>query len=791
MASSVGRWSKRILLGLMVLVIVLALALWVALRGSLAQLDGEVAVAGLAETVSVVRDAQGIPTIRGQHRDDVAYATGYVHAQERFFQMDLLRRVAAGELAGLFGVEALDIDREHRFHRFRARAEAALAQVPASERRMLERYVAGVNAGLAALATRPFEYGLLRTQPAPWRATDSLLVVWTMYFDLQGFQARREFARGWLKEHTSPEQLAFLLPEASAYDAPLDRQEMPVPRIATPAIAPSWFGLAAKTTAAGIEFHSSVGSNNWALAGSRTKSGAAIVANDMHLGLRLPHIWYRAVLEYPEAAGKMRRIAGVTLPGGPMVVVGSNGQVAWGFTNSYGDYLDLIELVRDPTNPLRFKTSAGWENVVDRREHLPVKNAESIDYRVLESSLGPIRQVAGRYYAVRWVAHAQGAVNMGLARLEGAADIKSALSLAGSIGIPAQNMVVGDAAGHIGWTIIGPLPDRDASWESTFPYPAVAGLGWQTLRTPADYPRIVDPAQGQLWTANSRQLGGEEYDKLGDGGVDIGARAKQIRDGLSALSQSDETAVHAIGLDDRALFMSAWRDRAMNALNRSALAGHPARVEFLRLLQTSWTGRASVDSVGYRLARGYLYGLYAELFGQLDVQLGTLVDKADFDTANPRWPMVVARLLDEKPEGWLQGRDWRMVELAAIDRTIAELTKDGKPLASANWGERNTASITHPFVSLLPALGPWLSAPADKLPGDENMPRVAGPAFGQSERMAVAPGKEGQGIMTMPGGQSGHPLSPYFLAGHEAWVRGEPAPFLPGEPKHKLTFVPK
>lgn len=785
------RRAGRLLMILALLLALAVLALWLFLRGSLARLDGEQAVTGLAAPVSVLRDQQGIPVIRGANRDDVAYATGFVHAQERFFQMDLLRRVAAGELAGLVGAAALDTDRDHRFHRFRARAEAALKTLPANEIRLLERYAAGVNEGLAALSARPFEYGLLRTAPQPWAPADTLLTVWAMYFDLQGNLERRELARGWLKAHSTPEQLAFLLPEASAYDAPLDAAGIELAAAPLPAAAPDWLGQAGEPKLAGIAFRTSVGSNNWALAGSRSKSGGAIVADDMHLGIRLPHIWYRAALEYPGADGKPRRVAGVTLPGAPLVVVGSNGEVAWGFTNSYGDYLDLVELERDPANPLRFKSAAGWETVREVRESLAVKGGEPVEQIILESTLGPIREVEGRFYAVHWVAHEAGAVNLNLAQLEGVHNLAEAQAVANRTGIPAQNMVAGDAAGHIGWTIAGPLPDRDATPAASFPYGADAGLGWQQLRAAADYPRVIDPANGQLWTANNRQLAGTEYRKLGDGGADLSARARQIRDGLSGLQAADEQAVHAVGLDDRALFLAPWRERALQTLDAAALQDQPARAEFRRLLDGGWTGHAGVDSVGYRLARGYLYGLYAELFGGVDAQLGKLMDKADFDSANPRWPVVVASLLDAKPAGWLKGRDWRALELAAIDRAIAELSRDGKPLAEASWGARNTAQIAHPFTKLLPVLKPWLSAPADMLAGDENMPRVAGPAFGQSERMAVTPGKEAQGIMSMPGGQSGHPLSPFFLSGHAAWVKGEPSPFLPGATVHTLTFVPK
>jgi len=153
---------------------------------------------------------------------------------------------------------------------------------------------------------------------------------------------------------------------------------------------------------------------------------------------------------------------------------------------------------------------------------------------------------------------------------------------------------------------------------------------------------------------------------------------------------------------------------------------------------------------------------------------------------------VVARLLDARPAGWLPRgyADWRTVELAAVDRVIAELTENGQALADATWGARNTAEIAHPISLAVPALKPLLAASADRLPGDANMPRVAGPKFGQSERMTVSPGREEEGLYNMPGGQSGHPLSPFFLAGHREWVKGEPVPFLPGKAEYTLRFVP-
>ena len=415
-------WILAFLWLVVALVLAAAIGGYAFLRASLPTLDGEIAAAGLRGPVTVTRDAQGVPTIRGGDRGDVAFATGFVHAQERFFQMDLLRRAGAGELAALLGKALLPVDRERRIHRFGARAGVALAALPEADRVLLERYAAGVNAGLAGLAARPFEYGVLRATPRPWVAQDTLLVVWAMYFDLQEEQLHRVFSRGWLRDQgTTAEQLAFLLPTASGYDAPLDAPAIDAAPAPLPAQAPAWFGKPAKTKVALLEDvgDAEVGSNNWVVAGGRSKSGAAIVANDMHLTLRLPHIWYRAAIELESAGAPLRRLVGVTLPGTPALVAGSNGQVAWGLTNSYGAYLDLLELELDPKDASRYRlppTMRGasgdeWGLVRTVEERIAVAGGEDEVLPVKETAFGPVWERGGRRYAVHWVAHDPGAVN--------------------------------------------------------------------------------------------------------------------------------------------------------------------------------------------------------------------------------------------------------------------------------------------------------------------------------------------------------------------------------------------
>lgn len=789
----------KALIGLLLVLLLIPLGLWLYLRGSLAQQSGTVNAAGLSAPVSVERDGLGIPTVRAQSRSDAAYVLGFVHAQDRFFEMDLLRRVASGELAELIGSSALPLDRRTRLHRFRARAQAAIAASSSEDVALIERYVQGVNDGLHALSSRPFEYALLRSEPVPWRKEDSLLVVWAMYFDLQGNLQPREVGRGYLREHSTKEQLDFLLPTSSKWEAPLDAASIPEPPPPIPATAPAWLGRdSARQLTLRESLRMAVGSNNWALAASRTTDGRAVVANDMHLGIRLPHIWYRATLEFPGRDAKPVRVSGVTLPGAPAVVVGSNGNVAWGFTNSYGDYLDLIDLARDPQNRQRFQNGKDWETATVYQESIRVKGAASETLAVTETSLGPVIEVGSHSYAVHWIAHHPRAVNLGLLQMTEAKTLAEAQTIGNRAGMPAQNMVAADREGHIGWTLAGPIPARRASPAASFPFSASeSALGFSDVMADAEYPRVIDPPAGQIWTANARQLAGPSYALLGDGGADPGPRAQQIRDDLTALRKEsgrvDERAVYQIALDDRAVYLATWRARALAVLDAEALSGNPHRTEFRRLVEQSWDGHASVDSVGYRLTRGFLSALYTEFFGGIDQTLATLAPGCDFDTVSSRWQVVLERILDEKPIGWVPSgrKDYREVQLAAIDRVIAQIGKDGMPLAKATWGARNTARIEHPFAAVVPQLRRWLSAPMDPQPGDGDMPRVSGPTFGQSERMAVSPGHEQDGIFNMPGGQSGHPLSPYFLAGHSAWIRGEPTAFVPGQTVSTLSFVPK
>jgi penicillin amidase len=795
-----GRGGRRAaILLLAVLAGLVAAGLWLSTRleASLPRLDGVEEVAGIGAEVAIERDALGIPTIAGADRTDVAHGLGFVHAQDRFFQMDLLRRQAAGELSELFGDPALPADRGHRVHRFRSRAGAVLEAMDAADRLVVDAYVDGVNAGLAALDGRPWEYLLLQTEPAPWRAADTVLVVHAMYFQLNDESAVRESTRGMIRDLLGERVFDFLAPLGDSWDAPIFGEPfgpapIPGPRSLDLRAAPA-APAAAAVAPPDRRPATAAGSNNWAIAGQHTAHGGAILANDMHLPLAVPHVWYRVSLLYPEGRGSERRVTGVSLPGTPAVVVGSNGDVAWGFTNTYGDWVDLVVLEPDPLDPEgSYLTADGPLPFTRHRETLRVKGGAEQTLEVLETVWGPVIDTdhRGRRRALRWIAHDPPAVSFQLLRLEAVTDVDEAVEIANRVGAPPQNFVVADRDGRIAWSVLGPIPRRfghDGRLPSSW---AAGDRGWDGYLQPAEYPRVVDPPSGRLWTANGRVASGEMMATIGLGTYAQGGRASQIRQRLLALEGASEADMLAIQLDDEALFLGRWRELLLEVLSDSAVRAAPRRAELRRLVE-EWGGHAAVGSAGYRLVRAYRIYLAGQLFEAITAPCRAADESFDFFRL-PLYEGPLWQLVTERPRHLLAPRfaAWDEQLLAAADAVIEHFAADGTALAERTWGERNTLRMRHPFSRSLPFLSRWLDMPATALPGDAHMPRFQSPTEGASERLAVSPGREAEGYFHMPGGQSGHPLSPHYGDSHRAWERGEATPFLPGPPIHTLVLRP-
>jgi penicillin amidase len=809
----------RVLVVTLVMLLVAAVlgALWARgqLRGSLAQLEGTRPLPGLSSPVQVTRDALGIPTIRGASRLDVARATGFLHAQDRYFQMDLARRRAAGELSGLVGPRALALDREIRIHRFRAEAQRAVSLISAGDRALLEAYTAGVNHGLNALATPPFEYLVLGQDPAPWRVDDTFLVVLSMFVTLQDTDGSYEATLATMAAVLPSEMYAFMAPRGSEWDTPVMGEAF----IRPPVPGPDVYDLRSRRTGMppgrprsntdrvdlGIGIWdlgfddgeaAAVGSNNFAVSGRLTADGGALIANDMHLSIRVPNIWYRASLEWPDPSNpaEPNRVIGVTLPGVPAVVVGSNTHIAWGFTNTYADWSDIVLLDVDPARPGGYLSPHGWREFERYDEVIPVAGQADEHQEVVWTEWGPLLgpDPRGHARAYRWVAHAAEQLAASVTPLESARTIEEAFDEANGLGTPGQNVVVADRSGRIGWTVYGAIPRRvgidgmlPASWSD-------GTTGWKGWLADAEYPRILEPADGRIWTANARVVGGEMLTKLGDGSYEIGSRAHIIRDRLFARQHFTARDLLAIQLDTSAEFLSRWHDVLLRTLTDAAVKGHGDRALFRELLAQGWSGAATPDSVGYRLTRAFRDIVSERVMAFVLSECYEADPSFDYTTVRRRDAAIFA-LVTEQPLHLLDPgyAAWTDLLLESVDATIEQAMRDrGGSLRDRTWSEHNDVEYRHPLSAGIPLIGRWLDMPRIDLPGDLYTPRVHWGAIAASERMVVSPGREADGIMHMPTGQSGHPLSPFYANSHAAWVNGEPTPFLPGPAAHTLTLTP-
>ena len=795
--------SRRTVKGLALggaLLILLPLALiYAVLHASLPALDGTISAPALGADITIERDALGIPTVRAANRNDLAYGTGFVHGQDRFFQMDLSRRLAAGELSELFGAVALEQDEKARMFRFRHVAAAVLEEATPEQRALLAAYTRGVNAALASLHSRPWEYWLLGSAPAPWRDADTVLVSYAMWWDLQYGGVERELLKRRINARLAgPEcapgwkcALQFFYPPRTMWDS----------ANGTTAEAPEFASASDRLgmRTAGPQLHarelparsSDAGSNNWALAGRLTTTGAALVASDMHLNLRVPTVWYRARLRTASSATDPGLdLNGLTLPGTPLLVAGSNGHVAWGFTNSYGKWLDLQSVECLSVSDAELRTREGSVPLTADREEIRVRGGPSVVWPVRSAAMGLLLQARPEEqhcWFARWLAQVPQATNFNLQNMERANSVDEVLALAPSIGIPHQNLVVGDREGHIAWTVFGRIPLESGPARLTGQGP------WTSA---AEHPHLIDPASGRLWTANARPvddarfealLGGDEA--LTGAGYGLGARGRQIRDDLAALPEGATPAdMLRVQLDDRAVFLARWRALILELLDMQALHDHPQRAEFKRFI-AEWNARASIDSVGYRLVREFRDQTERSVWRMSLRGLG-ITDEApppdQFEQA--LWQLVSTRPPDKLAADY---GSWRELLLGQIDASIVELTARCGELAHCTWGARHAVRIRHPLSSALPYLARLFDMPTLELPGDHDMPRVQDGAFGASERFAVSPGHEAQGYLTIAGGQSGHPLSPYYRAGFGAWATGEPLPFLPGSVQHRLLLQPR
>jgi penicillin amidase len=765
------------------------------LAQSLPALDGDIRLPGLAAQARIDTDAHGIPRIAAGSRIDAARLLGYATARDRLFQMDLMRRKNAGRLAEIFGEGLVNSDIQARIYGFNVRAGQILSKLPPLHRKYLEAYADGVNGYLAQNPRLPFEFKVLGYKPEPWQAEDSLLVVFGMFENLTAWVEKGERMLSVMEHMLPAEAVAFLTPDSDRFTDVLmshAKSLRPLPKVPEQALRSLLVGGAANIPplADASWGERLAGSNAWAVGGAKTADGRAILANDMHLGISVPNLWYRVELDYPRV-----RAIGLSLPGTPFLIAGSNEHVAWGMTNLAGDFLDLVKLEVNPRDAGQYRVGNRWQDFDERQETIKIKGGFSKALAVKETVWGPValKPLLGQPVAIHWAALDHDAVNVDILELEQSQSLREALAIARRAGGPQLNLLLADAQGHIAWTLTGKIPRRFGFDGSVSRSWADGKTGWRGYLKSEEIPTVIDPPEGFLVTANDRRFAADFPYVIGHQFAN-GYRAYRIHQKLAQTPLHSEWSLFNLQQDSESEFYGYYQALALRVLAPEVLAQKPELIG-LRDYLLSWNGRADTTSLGLPVLIEFRKQLIDAVFTPF--LTACKAEDKDFVYAWSYADTPLQSLLDAKPAALLPGAgrhaSWEHFILAQLEKSAAKIKARHAAVAWADstWGKYNTVDHAHPFSTALPFLSAVLDRPRQPLAGCGGYcVRATGPDFGASERLVVSPGHFKEGILHMPGGQSGQPLSRYYGDQQAFWVSGLPLPFAAGEAEHRLSVSP-
>jgi penicillin amidase len=671
-------------------------------------------IPGLVNQVVIRRDERGIPYIQAKNDHDLYLAQGFVTAGDRLWQMDLLRRSERGELAEILSAGpnnfVLDQDKQHRTLGFTQVAQTEFAEASPQSRALLQAYADGVNAYIATLDARtlPPEFQILGYKPSPWTPVDSLLVI-KVFAEALSSSWRLDVMREALAGLPA-EKRAMLLPEFSPLDVLVVGKDTHnvagASGFATTKFSinqADLFALAKDQelesqalARVGVYAEGLAASNNWVVNGKHTVTGKPLLANDPHLAPSAPSIWYMVHLSAPGV-----RVAGVTAPGLPGVIIGHNEQIAWGFTNVGPDVQDLYSEQFDPANPRRYKTPSGWGDATIRHEEIKVRKGftesttDIVPLDVTVTRHGPIVfEKNGKRYALRWTALDPKQNNpdstYSLNRARNWKEFNAALRV---FTAPTQNIVYADVAGHIGYHAAGVVPIRK-SGDGSVPYDGSTDEGEWTSFIPSDkLPIVYDPPSGIIVTANQRIVG-TDYPYFLTHSWAQPYRARRIFDLLSQtpkLSAADfrriQGDIYSIG---NVLFA-----KQITKIMRGQVKPEEARLAATLAAFEKWDGRMAADShEAPILAQMRIAFRSRVLSAALGEDLFKIYAWSNFDT-------TIDRLVTEQPKEWLPKEFTSYADLlrACFEDAIKALTKINADESKWTWGEMAKVRFSHPLAN--------------------------------------------------------------------------------------------
>ena len=766
---------------------------WIA-RSPLPQLDGSASVHGVSAKVRVVRDEHGVPTIEAATLDDLFFAQGYVTAQDRLWQMDIMRRAAAGELSEIIGEDTVKMDREQRILGLRVAAEAAAKAVPARDRAYLEDYARGVNAFLESHRDRlSLEFRLLKYQPRPWTVTDSLLIGARLVQDLNHYSYARALTREKILAKLGPELTADLYVNSSWRDRPPtdlrrgiadepaagsvdedDEDDEEVDPAGETNHLISALAVAGLTAAQDDLFRP--GSNNWVVSGQHTVTGKPLLANDMHLDHQMPNLWFEAHLK----SGTFDA-AGVTLPGVPFVVVGHNQRIGWGFTNVGPTVED--DYIEEFNERGQYKTPSGWRDPERRQEVIHVKSKPDVTLEVLTTRHGPIisELIPGetRKIALRWTLY--DGIVLPFFYVNSAANWDEFRKAFSTLAAAGQNVMYGDVDGHIGYQATGRIPVRTAG-DGSLP---VAGSDdaheWKGY-IPFDHlPHVFDPPTGILATANGR-IAPDKYKYSISTEWDAPWRTDRIYRVLESGKKFAPADMLALQMDVSSTYDRFCAEKFVYAIDHAATASSRAKraADILR----DWDGRMSADSAAPTIETKSRQELVRLL---LEPKLGRAPDgppnfppnvppSGELNWKSYRWSMSTVWLesvLTKQPARWLPPgyTDYGLLLTAAVENALKQSAAPAD-LGEWKWGKNYPVEINHLVLSRLPLVGRWTGPGLHPLSGSAQTVKAVGRGFGPSERLTWNFADFDKSTLNIVTGESGVFLSPYYLDQWRAWYGG-------------------
>ncbi len=475
-----------------------------------------------------------------------------------------------------------------------------------------------------------------------------------------------------------------------------------------------------------------------------------------------------------------------------MVIVGTNGHVAWGVTNIEGDFVDLVRLDLNRSDAHEYKTPAGWRRFGMRHEVIKVKDAADMTIDCLDTIWGPVAEqhLLGQPVAVRWIGLDPEAVDIGLVHMDRVQQVREAVDVLNRAKGPANNVLIADDNGHIAWTYTGRIPRRRGFDGSVSVSWADGRTGWDGYVPAKDLPHVIDPPSGFIVSANQRMV--EQYPHTVGHSFVGGYRAYRIAEQLRDIKDAREPDFLHIQLDTKSEFYEFYRRIAREVLTDDVVRDNPSLATLRRAIE-AWNGRADVESVGYGVLIQFRDVLAKSVFAPFLVHCFEQEKRFRYsgNIETPLRMLLTARVPKLLPQGQ-DSTDWHAFLRDALLRSWREVQDEYRrvPPEQLTWGKMNHAHVQHPLSGALPGFSLLLDMPESEAPGCEDCVRVMSGNVSASERLVVSPGLPEQGILHMPGGQSGHPLSPHYRDQYRAWRDGTALPFAGSESRHTLTLVP-